>query len=99
MKIKEAELYQELSLYDDDGTLIGEAEVELKSCMLAKLVIYPPYQDKGYGTQVVKQICDKYGCDNLWVKADNERAIRVYQKCGFKVGKATMLEMRKEKKA
>lgn len=26
-----------------------------------------------------------YGCDCLWVNADNERAIHVYEKNGYKV--------------
>jgi len=30
----------------------------------------------------------------LWVRADNEKAIRVYEKCGFVKDKNTMYEMR-----
>lgn len=92
--IKENEIYIEIELYRGE-TKIGEAEVDLRNKMLAKLVIYEPYQNQGYGTEVVKMLMEKYNFNNLWVKADNERAIHVYEKCGFKINKPTMYEMRK----
>ena len=61
--------------------------------MLAKLVILEPYQNHGYGTKTVKMLTETYGLNNLWVNADNERAIHVYEKCGFKISKSTMFEM------
>lgn len=92
IEIKENELYQELSLYAD-GVHIGEAEVDLRFKMLSRLVIYEPYQNKGYGTEIVKMLTEKYGCNCLWVKADNDRAMRVYEKCGFKKTEPTMYLM------
>ena len=92
IEIKENELYQEIELYSG-LTKIGEAEVDLKGKMLSRLVIYEPYQDKGYGTEIVKILRDKYGCDCLWVTADNDRAIHVYEKCGFEKVKPTMYLM------
>lgn len=94
-KIKENELYQELALYDDE-TQIGECEVEMKSKQLSRLVIYEPYQNKGYGTQVVQMLTKYYGCDNLWVNSDNERAMHVYEKCGYKRVKPAMYLMERE---
>ena len=95
ISIKENELYQEIELFRGE-TKIGEAEVDLKNSMLAKLVIYEPYQNQGYGTEVVRMLIDKYKLTNLWVKADNKHAIHVYEKCGFKINKPTMYEMIKE---
>ena len=92
IEIKENELYQEIELYSG-LTKIGEAEVDLKGKMLSRLVIYEPYQDKGYGTEIVKILRDRYGCDCLWVNADNGRAIHVYEKCGFEKVKPTMYLM------
>lgn len=92
IQIKEKEVYQELELIVD-GKKIGEAEVDLKGKMLSRLCIYEPYQDKGYGKRIVNMLIEKYGCDVLWVNADNERAIHVYEKCGYRKIKPTMYLM------
>ena len=92
IELKENELYQELGLYVD-GKKIGEAEVDIKGKMLSRLAIFEPYQNQGYGTAIVKMLCEKYGCDCLWVNADNEKAIHVYEKLGFKCVEPTMYLM------
>lgn len=93
VNLTENELYQEIAICLEDGTKIGEAEVELKSKMLSRFVIFEPYQNKGYGTEVVKMLNEKYKCNCLWVNADNERAIHTYNKCGYKLDKPTMYLM------
>jgi GNAT superfamily N-acetyltransferase len=93
MKITENELYQEITICLDDGAKIGEAEVEIKGKMLSRLVILEPYQNKGYGTEVVRMLNETYGCNCLWVNADNERAIHTYQKNGYELDKPTMYLM------
>ena len=95
VNIKENELYQEIELYVD-GEKIGEAEIELKEKMLARLSIFPPYQDKGYGTQIVNILNEKYGCEVLWVNADNKRAIHTYEKNGYEITKPTMFLMKRK---
>lgn len=94
IRLEENELYQELAIYHGN-IKIGEAEVEIKGKMLSRLVIYEPYQGKGYGTEVVKALSDKYGCACLWVNADNDRAIHTYEKCGYSLDKPTMYLMRR----
>lgn len=78
-----------------DGVKIGELEVELESHMLSRLAIFEPYQDKGYGQKAVELAIRHFGIDNLWVRSDNEKAIHVYEKCGFAKTKETMFEMRR----
>ena len=95
VRLQENELYQELTLHVGDKQ-IGEAEVDLKNKMISRLVIYDPEQNKGYGTEVVKQLIDKYGCNCLWVVADNDKAIHVYEKYGFKKAKPTMYLMERQ---
>ena len=92
ISIKEKELYQEIELFHGQ-IKIGEAEVELNSHMLAKLIIYEPYQNKGFGAEAVKILTEKYNLNNLWVRADNLRAIHIYEKNGFEINKPTMYEM------
>lgn len=93
--IKEKELYQELDIIYD-GNKVGEAEVELNSKMLSRFSIFPPYQDKGIGTEVVNYLNNKYGCNCLWVNTDNKKAIHVYTKNGYKKIEPTMFLMRRE---
>ena len=59
---------------------------------ISRLNIYESYQNKGYGTEVVKNLV-KQGYKSLWVRADNARALHVYEKCGFVKKEATMFEM------
>ena len=89
---QENELYREIELYRD-GVKIGEAEIELKNHMLAKLMIFEPYQNQGLGTEIVKMLVETYDLNNLWLIADNDRAIHVYEKCGFTKKRPTMFEM------
>lgn len=73
INLKENELYQEIEIFLNDEK-IGEAEIDIKGRMLSRLNIFPPYQNKGYGTQIVKMLNEKYGCNVLWVlsvDADN----------------------------
>lgn len=93
INLTENELYQEITICLEDGTKIGEVEVELKSKMLSRFEIFEPYQNKGYGTEIVKILNEKYGCNCLWVNADNERAMHVYNKCGYRLDKPTMYLM------
>lgn len=95
VNIKENELYQEIELYVD-GEKIGEAEIELKEKMLSRLSIFPPYQNRGYGTQIVNILNEKYGCEVLWVNADNKRAIHTYEKNGYEITEPTMFLMKRK---
>lgn len=89
--------YQEIEIFQD-GVKIGEAEVDLNTKMLSGFNVFEPYQNKGYGTQIAKDLCDAYGVNCLWVEADNARAIHVYEKCGFKIKKPSMYLMVNEEK-
>ena len=95
MTYKENELYQEIELFDGEQK-IGEAEVDIAGHMLSRLSIFEPYQDKGYGTRVVKELTEKYDLNVLWVNADNDRAIHVYEKCGYRKTDPTMWEMERK---
>ena len=96
MKLIEKELYQEIDLIDGHGNLIGTAEVDIKGKMLSRLNISDAYQGKGYGTEAVMMLTEKYNLDNLWVETKNEKAIHVYEKCGYVQGRPTMIRMERK---
>jgi RimJ/RimL family protein N-acetyltransferase len=85
-----------LSVVDaESGELVGHAAlfgatVVSRSATFA-VVIGPPHQDAGYGTDTVRVML-RYGFAELGlhriqlnVNGDNERAAATYQKCGFVV--------------
>ena len=78
-----------------DGTKVGTVELCPERHELSRLSIFEPYQNKGYGTQVVKELISQ-GYKSLWVRSDNPRAIHVYEKCGFKKAETHMFEMKAE---
>ena len=79
-----------------DGTKIGTVELCPELHEISRLIIFEPYQNKGYGTQVVQELV-QIGYRSLWVRSDNPRAIHVYEKCGFKRVNTCMFEMTVDK--
>ena len=75
-----------------DAVKVGTVELCPERMEISRLIIFEPYQNKGYGTQIVKELMAQ-GYKSLWVRSDNPRAIHVYEKCGFVKGKKCMFEM------
>lgn len=76
IKVKDKEVGKYgLSFYED-----------IKAVGIGDLEIYPEYRNKGYGTQAIKHIIDKYKKDYdliyCYVDKNNEGAIRLYKKLG-----------------
>ena len=93
MNILETDHFVEIDIRLEDGTLIGTAEVEPNKHTLERFVIFEPYQNKGYGQQALNELMQRYMLKTLWVRSDNDRAIHIYEKAGFKRKKETMFEM------
>lgn len=91
MKIKKTETFIENDIIID-SVKVGTVELCPERMEISRLIIFEPYQNKGYGTQIVKELMAQ-GYNSLWVRSDNLRAIHVYEKCGFKRGKKCMFEM------
>lgn len=91
MKIEKTETFIEHDI-SVNGTKIGTVELCPEHYEITRLIIFEPYQNKGYGTQVVQELIQS-GYKSLWVRSDNPRAIHVYEKCGFKRGNTHMFEM------
>jgi RimJ/RimL family protein N-acetyltransferase len=94
MQIKKTETFVENDIWVD-GIKIGTVELCPERNEITRLIIFEPYQNKGYGTQVVKELVSQ-GCKSLWVRSNNSRAIHVYEKCGFKRAETYMFEMKAE---
>lgn len=93
MTYKENEHYREIELFNDDGVKVGEAEVDTSGQMLARLTIFEPYRNKGYGERAVTELTYMYDLRELWVNADNFIAIHTYEKCGYQKTEPTMYKM------
>lgn len=91
MTIVKTETFLEHDIIVDD-TIIGHIELCPERSEISRLEIFESYQDKGYGTEVVRSLVEQ-GYTSLWVRSDNPRAIHVYEKCGFKRGETHMFEM------
>ena len=92
IEIKPTETFIEHDIIRD-GVVIGHVELCPERHEIARLNIWEPYQNKGYGTQVVNMLVQE-GYTNLWVRSDNPRAIHVYENCGFVKGETHMFEMK-----
>lgn len=62
-----------------EGNLAGNAVGPFK--------VFPDYRGKGYGEILLRDIIDKYKANILGVYADNQVAIALYKKVGFKITK------------
>lgn len=92
LKINKTETFIENDIILN-GVKIGYVELCPERHEISRLVIYEPYQNKGYGTAIIKKLLMQ-GYDSLWVRSDNARAVHIYEKLGFKKGNIEMYEMR-----
>lgn len=81
------------SFVDDDGELVGLGQVvdiDDTRLHLARVIIRPERQGRGLGIQLCRQLIaqgvKKYGERNITLKvnSDNDRAISLYSKMGFR---------------
>ena len=91
MKIEKTETFVEHNIIVD-GVKVGTVELCPERHEISRLIIFEPYQNQGYGTQVVQELIQR-GYKSLWVRSDNPRAIHVYEKSGFQRGDTQMFEM------
>ena len=96
--------YLEGYIFEEENIVQGYAMVAKsfstefgKPCMWVEdLYIKPEYRGLGIGSQFFKYLEEKYSdvIFRLEVEAENERAVKVYEKCGFEV--LPYMEMKKE---
>lgn len=81
-------------VWENEGKLIGNASLipyyyqDRKVYLVANVATLPRHEGKGIATALTRAAVDKAfekGCDSVWlqVRADNERAINLYERLGF----------------
>lgn len=86
MKFENHEAFVEFVIVQH-GVAIGEATVNISYKALDKLIIYPPYRNERCVKKIVKKLIERYDIKRLWAVADDPKAVRAYEKCGFKKDK------------
>ena len=79
-KTKVAEILVDTEPAIDGYRWIGDVEVN------------PEYRGNGLGTQVIQYVMKEYGAGALGVRVDNEIALGLYKKAGFKIEGETSLK-------
>ena len=98
--------YLEGYIFEENATVQGYAMVAKsfstefgKPCMWVEdLYMKPEFRGLGIGSQFFKYLEEKYpeAIFRLEVEAENEWAVKVYEKCGFEV--LPYMEMKREKR-
>ena len=79
----------DLSFYLDGKKIadISISAVDSDRAFLYNFEVKKDYRGKGYGTAILKYVLKNYSVNELTVNKDNIRAIDLYKRFGFKVGK------------
>lgn len=64
MRLEKTETFVEHNIIVD-GTKVGTVELCPERHEISRLIIFEPYQNKGYGTEVVKELVAQ-GYKSLW---------------------------------
>lgn len=81
-------------VWENDGRLVGNASLipyyyqDRRVYLLANVATLPRFEGRGIASALTRAAVDKAlekGCDSIWlqVRADNERAINLYERAGF----------------
>ena len=79
----------DLSFYLDEKKIaeISISAVDSDRAFLYNFEVDKDYRGKGYGTAILRYVLKNYSVNELTVDKDNTRAIDLYKRFGFKVGK------------
>jgi len=77
------------ALFDDDlKTISVVTRIDNETCELKNIATYEKYQGKGYGTALIKYICDFYKNHYktmLVGTGDTPAILSFYENCGFEI--------------
>ncbi len=85
--LKEVRDNEYVKVLDDNNNYIGYGRIrEILGCYLIGVAMKPEYTGKGLGSEFVNTIIkDLHGRLVIEVREENKRAIKCYEKVGFKV--------------
>ena len=66
----------------DDGTVKGMIQIENRE--IKKLFVEPVLQGNGIGSELLTYAIEKHNANTLWALEKNTRAIRFYERHGFR---------------
>lgn len=73
----------------ENGEMIGKAYtadfLNEKNSFLHGVEVVEKFRNKGYGSAILDYMINKYDVSRLYVDCDNDIAIQLYKKFGFKV--------------
>lgn len=72
---------------DKAGNLVGYAIVNSKDGYLSNIEVTDKYKGQGYGDQIMKYAINNMNVNKLYVEKNNNVAINMYEKNGFKIDK------------
>lgn len=74
----------------DDGVIKGFIKIE--GTYIARLFVEPVLQNGSIGSQLLEYAINEHNADYLWALQKNEKAIRFYERHGFKATGEKKLE-------
>ncbi|SFU37039.1 GNAT family N-acetyltransferase [Butyrivibrio sp. M55] len=74
----------------DDGVIKGFIKIE--GAYIARLFVEPVLQNGSIGSQLLEYAINEHNADYLWALQKNEKAIRFYERHGFKATGEKKLE-------
>ena len=74
----------------DDGVVKGFIKIE--GTYIARLFVEPVLQNGSIGSQLLEYATKEHNADHLWALQKNEKAIRFYERHGFKATGEKKLE-------
>lgn len=74
----------------DDGAIKGVIQIENEE--IKRLFVEPALQGKSIGGTLLKYAIDNHNVNTLWALEKNARAIRFYERYGFKITEEKRLE-------
>ena len=74
----------------DDGVVKGFIKIE--GTYIARLFVEPVLQNDSIGSQLLEYAVNEHNADHLWALQKNEKAIRFYERHGFKATGEKKLE-------
>ena len=81
----------------DGKTKVAEVLVDTEPAIdgyrwIGDVEVNPKYRGNSLGTQVIQYVMDKYKAGALGVRVDNEIALKMYKKAGFKIEGETFVD-------